>query len=404
MIGMREWSRMFVRRRQRSGPRLDQQELRAVHESLLNLSQRIAEPVVVESAELLERRGRLLVRVRSTAGAIGLALAHERLRLLRPLFVERVLPLVVGQDARQIETLVDAISRHDGNYKLTGLCFSTCLAAVEFALFDLLGHVTGKSVGELLGGVLRREIPVYLSSLRRDTTPQDECARLAESVARSGAAAVKVKIGGRMNCPDVYSGRTEQLVAHARRTLGSKISLLVDANGSYTAEQAIAIGQMLAEHQVSLLEEPCPWEDFEATKQVADGLPNLPIAGGEQDTSFEKFRWLVRERAVSIVQPDPINNGGFVRTLRVARLAAQAGLPVAYHSAKSDYLACYALHLASVTPNLWQFQEFLDQPVRAPTWYAPHLEVRNGAVAVPTGPGLGMVIDSAELSRARVAA
>lgn len=369
-------------------------------DDLLGLHDQLDAPVTVAQADLLEWRGRFFVRVRSTDGVEGVALASERLAYLWPILTQRVLPLVRGCDARNIERLVDAIALHDANYKLVGLPFWSCVAVVEASLFDLLGKTAGKSVGELLGGVRRPTVPVYLSSLRRDKPPEEEVAWLAQRLAATGAGAVKLKIGGRMSSADAIAGRTERLVALARRELGDRVQIFVDANGSYDVEQAIAIGHMLEEHDVSLFEEPCPWEDFEATKLVADQLA-VRVAAGEQESSFEKFRWMIANRAVHVLQPDVVHNGGFVRTLRVARLAAAHGVEVALHLSKSDLAACGALHLASVLDEEAPIHEFPADEPKGETWYEPKFRVTGGAVAAPTGPGLGITIDPAVLAQAK---
>jgi L-alanine-DL-glutamate epimerase-like enolase superfamily enzyme len=428
MSELRRMLRRFVRRTRREPAAPSQRLVLAddpphPEQDLLGLRQRVATPVMIAAAELLRRRGRFFVQLRSTDGAEGVAVGSDRLHDLWPIMTQRVLPLFVGQDARDIERLVDEVGRHDGNYKLAGLALWNCVAGAELAAFDLLGKVARVSVTELLteaegektgsgrpGSLeLRKVIPVYLSSLRRETTPEAEVARLAERLAATGARAVKFKIGGRMGRGDAMPGRTERLVALARRTFGEGVAIHVDANGSYTAEQAIAVGRMLEDHGVYLFEEPCAWEDFEATKRVADALERVLVAGGEQDGSFEKFRWMIANRGVDVVQPDVVNNGGLLRTLRVARVAAEAGMDASFHSAKSDFAAAYMLHMAAVTPNLGPFQEFLEDgpaPGEAkrerPSWYEPRFEVRDGAVAVPTGPGLGVPVDPGELRRARV--
>jgi L-alanine-DL-glutamate epimerase-like enolase superfamily enzyme len=375
-------------------------------QDLLGLHTVGREPVVIDSAELRLWRGRYFVRLASRDGVEGVTLGSERLIYLWPVMVERVLPFFVGRDARDVERLVDEVARHEANYKLAGLAFWSCVAAAEMAVFDLLGKTVGKSVGELLGGAflgggVRPEIPVYLSSMRRETTAEDEVALLAPRLAATGARAVKLKIGGRMGVFDAAPGRTEQLVAAARKAFGDDVSILVDGNGSYNDEQAVEIGQMLDAHGVHYFEEPCPWEDFEATKRIADRLDRVQVAGGEQDASFEKFQWMIRERGVDVVTPDLISNGGFVRTLRVVRLAAAAGLDVSCHSARNDFLSCAMLHMASATPGLVRPQEFLADEPRRENWYEPQFAVKNGCIAAPTGPGLGMTIDPGALRRAK---
>jgi L-alanine-DL-glutamate epimerase-like enolase superfamily enzyme len=399
---MSTWQR-FLGRRSRNGPpidlRLDSGE--ADTPRLFVASRLPASPVVVERAELLRWRRRFLVRLVSRDGVAGVALAHERLGLVWPMAVERVLPCFVGQDMRRLDAIVDAVGRHPDNYKLTGVAFWSCVAAAEMAALDLLGKTADRSATELLGGEAERPIPVYLSSLRRDTEPQIEAEYLAARLAATGARAVKVKIGGRMGVFDAAPGRTDQLVAAVRRACGDGVELMVDANGSYAAEQATEVGRMLADHGVRYFEEPCPWEDFTATKRVADALDDVQVAGGEQDTSLEKFAWLAANRGVDIVTPDVIACGGMLRTLRVLRLAAAAGLKAGLHSARNDYLACAMLHVASAAPAHDRPHEFLADDPRRESWYAPPFAVRSGMVTMPSGPGLGMAIEPTVLRRAR---
>src|SRR5205085_8338561 len=139
-----------------------------------------------------------------------------------------------------------------------------------FSLFDLLGKVAKQPVGALLGGVIRQDVPIYLSSLRRDTTPEQEVAWLGKRLEETGAKAVKLKIGGRMSKnADAAPQRTERLVALARKRFGNGVTIYVDANGSYDAPKAIEVGRMLEAHGVAFFEEPCPFEELEETKRVA---------------------------------------------------------------------------------------------------------------------------------------
>lgn len=368
---------------------------------VLQLKARFAAPIRIESIELLKAGDLYFVRSRSSDGVTGVALASERMSYLYPMLLQRVLPYFAGKDAREIETLVDGVYTHASNYKLAGGPFWCCVAAAEFSVFDLLGKTAGVAVGELLGGVRRREIPVYLSSMRRDTTPEQEVDWLGKRLAETNSKAIKLKIGGRMSRnADAAPGRTERLVALARRTFGDNLTIHVDANGSYDAPKAIEVGKMLEAHKVYFFEEPCPFEDFESTKRVADALEML-VAGGEQDTSYDKFRWLIRNRAVDVVQPDLHYNGGFIRALRVARLAAEARMDITPHAPQPGFHAAYLLQFASAVPNLGRFQEFPAEYRKADPWFAPAIEVRNSLIQVPSGPGLGMRIDPEFLKKAQ---
>ena len=119
------------------------------------------------------QRPDFLVRVRSTDGAEGLIVPNaDRLSDVYPIFLNHVAPFFVGKDARELESLLWELYRHDSNYKFQGLALWVCVAAAEFAMLDLLGKLAGKSIGDLLGGAMRRDIAVYRASGNRGNTPE----------------------------------------------------------------------------------------------------------------------------------------------------------------------------------------------------------------------------------------
>jgi L-alanine-DL-glutamate epimerase-like enolase superfamily enzyme len=161
------------------------------------------------------------------------------------------------------------------------------------------------------------------------------------------------------------------------------------------------VGKMLEANNVFFFEEPCPFEELEETKRVTDAL-TMPVAGGEQDTSLPRFRWMVKNRVVDVVQADINYNGGFIRTMRVARVAEAAGMPITPHGPQGGLATAYLLHFASATPNMGKFQEYNAAPRKQEAWLSPSFAVKNGVIAVPTGPGLGVTIDPAVLEKAEV--
>lgn len=368
---------------------------------LFNLRGVSSTPLKVASIELLRGDVAWFVRARTAEGAEGLAVCGDRIEYLYPILTQRVAPYFVGKDARDLETLIDGVYVHESNYKLAGVPFWYCVAAVELSLLDLLGKVARKPVHDLLGGALRREIPVYLSSLRRDTTPEQEIAWLAPRLEETGSRAIKIKVGGRMSKnQDAAPGRSENLARLARKTFGPSVTLQADANGSYDAAKGIEVARMLQDLDFYFLEEPCPFEDLEATKQVADAL-DMAIAGGEQDASLPRFETMARDRVVDILQPDITYNGGLLRACRVARIAARAGLPITPHSPQTGAQVALMLQFAACTPNIGPFMEFPGYPRKPDAWYSPAFEPRNGTLPVPTGPGLGIEIDPAVVAKAR---
>ena len=359
-------------------------------------------PVKIASIELLQSGSSYFVRTRSTDGAEGVILTKDMEDYV-PILMHRVIPHFLGKDARDLEDLVDAVYTTNSNYKLAGQAFWCPVAYVEQSLFDLMGKRARKPAGELMGGVLRKEIPVYLSGSGRDTTADEEVAVYVRGVEHTGARAVKFKIGGRMSDnQDATPGRTNRLLELAAKHLAGKVTLMADANGSYDAPHAIAMGKRLQEMNYLWFEEPCPWEELSETKKVSDAL-TMKVAFGEQDSSLWLFQWMIRNHVMSVVQPDLNYNGGFIRAARVARMAREANLWICPHNTQTGAASVNILQFAATTPNIGPYMEYVWRaPQPKESWYSPSFEIRNGVIPVPTGPGLGLEIDPEFLKRAKV--
>ena len=354
----------------------------------------------IESIELLNVRGTIVVRSRTTDGVEGMSCTTPRIEYLHPILTQRVVPYFIGKDARELPQLVRGIHRFLSNYKLTGLPFWSCVAWVEFSLIDLIGRAANRTASEILGTVRRTHVPVYLSLIDRESAPGDVVMKIGERLASTGAMAVKVKIGGRMSAnADAVPGRTEELLETLRRELPAETTIYVDANGSYDAAKAVEVGRMLEEFGVGFFEEPCPFEHYEETRRVAEAL-TIPIAGGEQDSSVYRWEEMLSRRVVDIPQPDLIYNGGFLRTAELAAKAEALGYRISLHNPPRGPAAHYMVHMAALLSNPANHHE-LNVDYRAESWHEPHLEVSGGTLAVPPGPGLGLEIDPSALRKAR---
>ena len=346
-------------------------------------------PLVVESIELLQKGREYFLHVRSKDGAEGVALTNSRAAYLYPILKRLVIPYFIGKDARDLESHLFGVYRHQSNYKLQGIALWCPLAWVEFALLDMIGRVAGKSMGQLLGGVVRREVPFYVASGRRDSTPEEEADYLLELVEETDAPAVKYRVGGRMSRnADAMPGRTEKLIPLSRKVLGDDIDIHADSNSSYDPPKAIEVGRMLEDIGAVYFEEPCPFDHLEETKKVTDAL-TIPVAGGEQEYSQRRFRWMIHNRGVDIVQPDLQYYGGLIRSRRVARMADVAGMPTTVHIS-GGFGFIYMLHFASCTPDIGQYQEYKRNIQRYSDWFDPPLKIKNRALIVPEGPGVGI--------------
>jgi len=217
-----------------------------------------------------------------------------------------------------------------------------------------------------------------------------------------GINAVKFKVGGRMsNNADSIPGRTEALIPLVRERLGPDVAIHADSNGSYDPPKAIEVGKLLEKINAVFFEEPCPFDHLEDTRTVADAL-EIPVAGGEQESSERRFRWMIANDAVQVVQPDLHYYGGFIRAARVARMADYAGMPVTLHLSGEGTGYADMLHFCSFTPNTGPYQEYKRGVEDSGKWFDPPLKLRDGKISVPQGPGLGTSINRQFINELRL--
>jgi L-alanine-DL-glutamate epimerase-like enolase superfamily enzyme len=184
-------------------------------------------------------------------------------------------------------------------------------------------------------------------------------------------------------------GRTDKLIPLVRKAFGDALDIHADANSSYDPPQAIRVGRMLEDVGAVYFEEPCPFDHLEDTKVVADAL-RIPVAGGEQEYSDWRFRWMVGHRGVDIVQPDLHYYGGMIRSVRVARMAAEARMPTTVHIS-GGFGFVYMLHFASCVTDVGRYQEYKLGSEKYGAWMQAPITVKDGKMSVPTGPGVGIV-------------
>ncbi len=313
----------------------------------------------------------------------------------------QIAPWALGADALDIDYLVDIIPERE--HKFPGSYLYRALAGLDTALWDLRGKVEGKSVCELIGGT-PRSIRVYASSMKRDITPKDESERLKKLREQFGYDAFKFRVGAECGHDvDEWPGRTEEIVPAVRRALGDDVALLVDANSGFSPPRAIEVGKMLEDHGVEHFEEPCPYWELEQTREVTQAL-DIDVTGGEQDCEIPTWRRIIEMKAVDVIQPDVCYLGGLTRTLRVARMGMEAGLPCTPHSANLSMVTLFTMHLLGAIDNAGKYLEF---SIEGPDYYpwqenlfrnSPY-RIVDGRVRIPDTPGWGVEINKEWLER-----
>lgn len=362
---------------------------------------RIIEPgLILTKVESWTRGSYGIVRVTTNDGREGYGqLSSFEPDITATVLHRQVARHVLGSDPAQIDALVDRVI--DATMKFPWSYVCRALSGVDTALWDLYGKIQGKPVCALVGGKTD-PFPVYGSSMRRDITPEDEAARLVRLRDELGFKAFKVRLGTPTGHDrDAAPGRTEKLIPAVRQAVGDSVQLLADGNSCFTPPQAIAVGRRMEANRYFWFEEPCPYWELEWTAEVAAAL-KMNVAGGEQDNDLAQWRRMIRMNAVDILQPDLCYVGGFTRAWRVAKMGQKAGKRVVPHSSHLALITLFSLHFMAAIPNAGPFVEFTIEGDgnKNEELYSPSLEVRDGKVKIPDGPGWGVKINPAWLEKA----
>jgi len=314
----------------------------------------------------------------------------------------QVAPHVFGLECDAIDAMLDLV--RDREHKFPGAYLRRAMGGVDTALWDMRGRCEGKPVCALIGGT-PGPVRAYGSSMKRDITPRDEAARLLRLRDEQGFDAFKFRIGAEVGRDrDEWPGRTEEIVPTMRRAMGDDVALLVDANSCYSPARAIEVGRMLQDNGISHYEEPCPYWEFAQTKEVTDAL-GIDITGGEQDCMMERWQTMIGDRVVDVIQPDICYLGGLSRTLRVARMAEDAGLPVTPHAANLSMVTLFTMHLLRAIPNAGKYLEFSIEGLDYYPWQqglftSDPYRIEDGHATVTDAPGWGVEVSPEWLAKA----
>ena len=357
----------------------------------------------IASLETFANQFVCFVRLTTDSGAVGWGQTSTyNADITAAVFHRQVAPWTLGANALDIEALITRVEERE--HKFPGSYRCRALAGLDTALWDLHGKLAGKPVVELLGGKPRR-LRAYASSMRRDISPAEEARRLVQLRDELGFDAFKWRVAAECGHDiDEWPGRTEDIVPQVARALGDGVAKLVDANSGYSPRRAIEVGRLLESQGISHFEEPCPYWQLAATKQVTDALA-LDVSGGEQDWDLATWERMIEMRAVDIVQPDIMYMGGLSRTLAVVRRAAAAGLPCTPHSANLSLVTVCTMHLLGAIANAGKYLELSIEGADYYPWQQglfredPY-QVRDGHVTIPAAPGWGVEINPGWLDAA----
>ena len=293
-------------------------------------------------------------------------------RAVQSLIDNDIAPLLEGQDASDIEGLWRLMWQRLLYVGRGGLA-SFSIAAVDIALWDLYGLKEQKPLYALFGAQAR-DIPAYGSGVDLPK-PLDKLLEQVEGFMERGLPGVKVKLGKPSPEED------EERVGAVRRLVGDKIDLMVDANMTWNADDALERGRRLQQFGLYWYEEPTIPEDVPGHARLAREL-DVPIAIGESLHSPYEFQRYVDDKAVEVLQIDPGTNGGITASLQALRMADEAGLMTSSHYTDelSAHLLCASRNPVYLEKHAFALDPYLEEPQ----------QVVNGHVRPTEVPGTGM--------------
>ena len=276
-------------------------------------------------------------------------------------------------------------------------------AAIDFAYYDLTGKALGLPVHVLLGGLLRENVAVTHSIGLLEI---DEAVSEVRKVAQDGIRTIKIKIG-------VDPARDVAIVKAIREAVGPQIKLCVDANEGYkTPGQAI---QTIREMEsVGLIYVEQPVMGIERIARVAQAI-DAPVMADESAWNAHDVIQIVEQKAAQIVSIYTTKPGGLYRAMEVAAVARAAGLICNVNGSVETGIGNLAnLQLAAAAPAaVLSCVVPVSTPAEAQSgqvagiYYkddliAAPMRLVDGAIELPTGPGMGIAADEAKIQRYRV--
>jgi L-alanine-DL-glutamate epimerase-like enolase superfamily enzyme len=282
-----------------------------------------------------------------------------------------------------------AAVRNDSRPGVAGYAVS----AVDVALWDLKARLLGLPLHRLLGAT-RDEVPIYGSG---GFTTYD-AGRLREQLTGWAVARriprVKIKIGESWGTrPDRDLAR----IAQARTVVGPDAELFVDANGGYTAKQAVRLLHAAADCDVRWFEEPVSSDDLDGLRRVRDAVP-ADVAAGEYGSDLTYFERMCAAGAVDCLQADASRCGGITEWLRVAAVAAAHHLEISGHCAPHLHV-----HAAAAVPNLRHLEWFHDHVRIEEMFFDGTLDPTGGALRPdPVAAGNGLTLRDGVAGRYQV--
>lgn len=333
-----------------------------------------------------------IVRLRTDDGMAGIGFCYvgSAAGKIATLAVRELLaPLLIGQDPYEVERLWDVMYQESLLHGRTGSVMRA-LSILDIAMWDRNARAAQLPLHQFLGSASTGTVPAYASGgyYLKDKTP-DKLADEMRGYVAAGYGAVKMKVG-RLN-----PLQEEERIHAVREAIGPDILLMLDANNAWRdLPTALEYMRAYEPYEPYWIEEPFSPDDIDNHARLAQRTP-VSVATGEIEAGRWRFKELLEKEAAAILQPDAAVCGGITEFRRIAQTTSSYGVTICPH-----WWHDLHAHLVAATPNATYVEFFPDDKVlNFRRVVDTQLEFRDGALALPTTPGLGFNFLESEVNR-----
>ena len=301
--------------------------------------------------------------------------------------IEAMAPLVVGREPFAIEAALAAIFRR-GKWHNVRPFANQAVAGIEIALWDLVGKICGQPIANLFGGRVRDSVDFFYYIQRRE---REQMLGEARQAVADGYRVLYLKCG-------LEERDDLDTVAAVRDAIGPAPLLRLDPNEAWTPGQAVRMARLLEPYGIDFLEQPVASRDLDGLARVR-AASGIPIAANQAAFTHFDVLEVLRRSAADVIVTGPHQAGGIMQFKKIAAMVETAGLPINRHAVgELGVGAAAGLQVCATIPNLTLGNQTHHQLLAGDVLVEP-LTLDGGAMAVPTGPGLGVAIDEDQLER-----
>ena len=356
-------------------------------------------PTRIEKLETFLWDRWLMIKIHCEDGTVGIGEGgvHGWQRPTKTM-VETMEPYLIGKDPHRIEHHYQWLYRSS---HFMGAVVQGALSAIDIALWDIKGKRLGVPIYDLMGGKTRDKVRCFMHVDSGEDGTADDLAKDAAKAVSQGFTAVRFTPFPH----DYYLHRSYsewadeavERVAAVRESVGSDVDICVEIHRQMAPAESIALGRRLEEFNPFFYEDPMLPDSPAVMGEVAKKC-NIPIATGERFTTIFEYQQLLESNGASYVRPDLCLCGGLSGCKKVAAMAEAQHVKVIPHNPLSPVSTAACVQLDACIPN-FALQEYTGEsdPPKSELLVNP-LELRDGYLTVPDGPGLGIELNEVALA------